>query len=137
MTLPPAQDVEEWVHSFLLGPGNNKALSDGLKLQRRHWSGPVRLPLLLLSRCCGPEEGMEFAIPQESWEERIGRMERLLASGWEPAPLIVHYEGGLLVIRDGNHRHEAMRRQGAQSCYAIIWCDSAEELGMVRRLLAQ
>lgn len=30
-------------------------------------------------------------------------------------------------MRDGNHRHEAMRRKGWPTCWVIVWYNSAEE----------
>jgi hypothetical protein len=45
--------IEEWVHIFLKTVGGNRALSEGLKLQKRHWCGPILLQIDELIRCCG------------------------------------------------------------------------------------
>lgn len=33
--------IEESVHLFLKTSGNNSSFSDGLKLQKRYWRGPI------------------------------------------------------------------------------------------------
>ncbi|MBO7744576.1 ParB N-terminal domain-containing protein [Paenibacillus sp. MWE-103] len=121
--------LEEWVHLFLKTAGGNLPFSDGLKLQKRYWAGPVLLPLGELERCCGPEPEMEFRSPPDSWDAHVAELEALLREGWAYPPLIAQAADGKLSIRDGNHRHEALRRTGASSCWTIVWgSESREEL---------
>lgn len=47
--------LEEWIHIFLRTFGGNLALSEGLKLEKRNWTGPALVPINQLIRCCGPE----------------------------------------------------------------------------------
>ncbi|MGE5675417.1 MAG: hypothetical protein ACM3XM_16325 [Mycobacterium leprae] len=118
--------LEEWVHTFLTHAGNNRPMSDGLRLQERFWIGPLQLPLERMERCCGPEPGMEYRMNPDSWEERVGAMVRSMAEGWTPPPLIAQFGADRrLSVRDGNHRHEAVRRAGLSSYWCVIWCDSA------------
>lgn len=83
--------IEEWVHLFLKTKGCNKALSDGLKLQRRYWLGPIALPISELTRCCGPEPEMEYYNDPNDWEKHIAHFCQLFESGWEPGPLIAEH----------------------------------------------
>lgn len=64
-------EIEEWVHLFLNSIGDNKPFSEGLKLQKRHWLGPLLIDLEKLERCCGPEPEMQFVVPADSWENHI------------------------------------------------------------------
>jgi hypothetical protein len=43
-------------------------------------------------------------------------------------PLIAEYRAGTLSLRDGNHRHEAMRRKGWPACWVIVWYNSQADL---------
>lgn len=113
--------IEEWIHIFLKTVGNNIDLSDGLKNQRRHWIGPLLMPIEVLERCCGPEEHMEFFNHAHHWEPHIDSFVKLIQEGWDYPPLIVEHDNGKLTVRDGNHRHEAMRRAGVKECWAVIW----------------
>lgn len=113
--------IEEWVHIFLKTAGNNPPFSEGLKLQRRYWLGPVLLPIHELQRCCGPEEHMKFHNPADSWEKRVGRLAELIRKGWEYPPLIAQHLEGKLIINDGNGRHEALRRLHHDICWVILW----------------
>ena len=72
--------LEEWVHTYLLSDGHNKDFSDGLKLFDRYFLGPVKMPLSLLTRCCGPEENMKWRINEEWFEKNDGN-HRLEAKG--------------------------------------------------------
>lgn len=100
--------IEEWVHIFLKTVGENRGLSDGLKLQKRYWLGPTFLPLDELNRCCGPEPEMEYYNNPEDWEKHINRFTALLLDGWEYPPLIAEHKEGILTVRDGNHRLESI-----------------------------
>lgn len=113
--------IEEWVHLFLNSVGGNPPFSQGLKLEKRYWLGPVHIEISKLKRCCGPEPEMQFHNPRDEWEFEIEKFRELIRSGWDMPPLIVQHEGDDLVINDGNHRIEAMSREGYDKCWAIIW----------------
>lgn len=118
--------LETWIHAYLLsGDWANPGLSDGLKLQRRWWIGPVELPLAVLTRCCGPEPEMEFRMSPAAWDRRVNGLADSLVALADVPPLIVQYRAGVYSIRDGNHRHEALRRKGWRTCWAVIWYDDA------------
>lgn len=120
--------IEEWIHAFLQTVGNNRTLSDGLKLEKRFFKGPVLIDIDKINRCCGPEEGMEFYNSIDSWETRVSRIQKLIRSGWDMPPLIIQNINGILSIRDGNGRHEALKRENKEKCYVIIWDNDERNL---------
>lgn len=67
---------EEFVmdYAYLLSDGDNEPFSDGLRRFERTFHGPVRFPLLLLSRNTGPEEGMRWQIHPEWIEGHAGQL---------------------------------------------------------------
>lgn len=59
-------NIEIWIHAYLTNGGwANPGLADGLCLQQRWWIGPISVDISNLSRCCGPEAGMEYKLAQE------------------------------------------------------------------------
>ncbi|XMB85241.1 ParB/RepB/Spo0J family partition protein [Mycoplasmatota bacterium WC44] len=126
--------IEEWVHIFLNSVGNNIPFSEGLKLQKRYWIGPILYDLNKINRCCGPEKDIKFYEPVENWERRINNMVALIKSGWEMSPLIVNHNNGYLEINDGNHRHEALKRVGIDKFWVILWdSETAENLNRIEK----
>ncbi|MBN2853329.1 MAG: ParB-like nuclease domain-containing protein [Clostridia bacterium] len=114
-------EIEEWIHDFLCNEGKNKAFSDGLKLFKRFYYGPVKMPLSLFKRCCGPEKDMKYMISEKLFEAYIRQMMKEIEKGWDIPPLIVNYADGAFVLNDGNHRFEAMKRYGIDEYYIVIW----------------
>jgi hypothetical protein len=124
-------DLTRWVADFLASPGSdNPLLADQLSQPPRWWFGPVLLPLDRLHRLAGPP-GDPVLCPtdDDEWRDDVYEMKELVEEGWEPPPVIVSYSGGQLVLEDGNHRVESMRRAGAREVWAVIGFDSADERG--------
>lgn len=125
--------LEEWVHAYLLSDGHNKEFSDGLKLFNRYFLGPVKMPLSLFNRCCGPEENMRWRINEEWFEKHVKELEGVIIREKDMPPLIVHYligEGktdGEFELNDGNHRLEAYSRLGIKEYDVIIWITEKDE----------
>lgn len=119
--------LEEWVHTYLLTDGHNKEFSDGLKLFDRYFLGPVRMPLSLFKRLCGPEADMKWQIPKDNFENKVKELERIISKGEDMPPLIVHYVEGEFELNDGNHRLEAYSRLGIEEYYVIVWITEKEE----------
>lgn len=113
--------TEEWIHLYLLSDGHNREFSDGLKLFDRFFIGPVKIPLSLLSRCCGPEENMKYRVNAEWFEAHVQDLMKVVASQPDMPPLIVHYVDGAFELNDGNHRLEAYRRLNVDAYYVIVW----------------
>ena len=119
--------LEEWVHAYLLSDGHNKEFSDGLKLFDRYFLGPVKMPLALFERCCGPEEDKKWVIPGDNFEKKVKELEAVILAEKDMPPLIVHYVDGGFELNDGNHRHEAYSRLGIEEYYVIVWITEKEE----------
>lgn len=119
--------LEEWVHTYLLSDGHNKEFSDGLKLFDRYFLGPVKMPLSLFSRCCGPEENMKFRTNVTWFEKHVTELESVIKRESDMPPLIVHFVDGEFELNDGNHRLEAYSRLGIKEYYVIVWITEKQE----------
>lgn len=119
--------LEQWVHTYLLSDGHNKAFSEGLKLFDRYFLGPAKMPLSLFTRCCGPEKNMKYKIDREDFEKKVNSLQRVVSAENDLPPLIVHYVEGKFELNDGNHRLEAYSRMVIQEYYVIVWITEKEE----------
>lgn len=120
--------LQDWVLEYLAsGYWANPGLHDGLLLQRRYWIGPIEVELSRLERCCGPEANMAFKVPIDIWEKRTSDIAVNLTDAESLPPLIVEWQFGHLIIRDGNHRFGAMMLKAWKSCFIVIWCNSEQE----------
>ena len=122
-----AGKLEDWVHSFLLSDGHNKAFSDGLKLFPRYYLGPLTMPLSLFSRCCGPEDDMKYQVNAEWFEKRVQSLKKILQSNDDMPPLIVHFVDHNFELCDGNHRFEALTQLGVKEYPVIVWITEKDE----------
>lgn len=120
-------EIEAWVHEYLLTVGRNAPFSEGLRLAPRFWAGPLEAPLSDLICCCGPQPEMEYVVDQAAYNRHVDRMVESIRAGWQPAPLIASYDGGILSVRDGNHRHEALRRAGFRQYWTIVWFNDPKD----------
>jgi hypothetical protein len=120
--------LEEWVHNYLTtGSWANPDFSKGLRKTKRWWYGPVEFPLAALSRCVGPEPGIEFQVSTEYWDGRTQEMAQSLSDPLALPPLIVEYRHGELSIRDGNTRYGAMNIKGWRTGWVIFWYNSESD----------
>ena len=119
--------LEEWIHIYLLSDGHNKEFSDGLKLFDRYFLGPIKMPLSLFKRCCGPEDSMKWQIPKENFERKVKELEQVICEEKDMPPLIVHYVDGEFELNDGNHRLQAYSNLGVEEYYVIVWITEKEE----------
>jgi hypothetical protein len=117
-----ANKLEEWIHLYLCGEGNNKAFSDGLKLVPRRYFAPELFNLDKFERCCGPEKHMKFQVPEESFVKYVDAIALAYKNrGWDMPPLIVYREGNKFELNDGNHRYEALKKLKINQYWVIIW----------------
>jgi hypothetical protein len=116
-------DLGPWVARFLGSPGSdNAALAAKLAERPRWWFGPVELQLDQLHRLAGPPDAPVLCrVDDEFWGDNVDDMEELIEDeGWEPPPVIVTYRDEQLVLEDGNHRVESLRRSGARRTWAVV-----------------
>ncbi len=122
--------IAEWVGDFLASPGSDNAtLAAGLAQRRHWWLGPLPLPVEHLTRLAGPEPSVECPIDPEEWNDDVELMTDELEEGWEPPPLLAQWsrDDEALLLQDGNHRLEALLREGATHAWVIAWFDDPDE----------
>jgi len=128
--------AHEWVQKYLRsGTWTNLGLADGLLLAPRWWLGPFQAPLDSFTRKCGPEPEMEYIVPIQDWNAHIETMAAAITNLESLPPLIMERRGDKWFIADGNHRHEALRRAGFSSCWAVAWLNSESEFNQVKSTL--
>lgn len=124
-------DLDTWVRRFLASPGSDNAeLGDQLALQPRWWTGPIRLPIGELHRLAGPSgDPVLRAVDDDYWRDDVDDMAEQIDEGWQPAPVVVMCRDDQLVLEDGNHRVEALRRSGEDEAWAVVGFESVEARG--------
>lgn len=117
-----------WVGEFLVTVGGNEMLAAALAQDQHWWAGPVSLPLAALERLAGPEdEEVLCPIDPEEWQDDVAGMKEQLEHDWEPPPLLAQYERGRLLLQDGNHRYEALLRDGADAAWVLVYFDDPSD----------
>jgi hypothetical protein len=120
-------DLARWVGDLLASRGSDNATLAAALAQRRHWwLGPLRVPVDELERLAGPEDDVVCTVEPDEWEDDVETMQESLDKGWEPPPLLVEHRDGRLLLQDGNHRYEALVREGETEAWVVIWFDSPE-----------
>lgn len=114
-------ELGDWVRAFLSSPGSdNAALAEQLAEERPYWLGPVRLRFNELHRLAGPPDEPVLERLDDDDLDTVESMEDSIDDGWEPAPVIVSAKGDQLVVEDGNHRIEGLRRSGRRNYWALV-----------------
>lgn len=114
-------ELGEWVHAFLASDGSdNEELADQLYREMTYWTGPVRLPFDQLHRLAGPPDQPTLARLSDDDLDTVEGMEDSIDDGWTPPPLVVAFRNGQLVVEDGNHRIEGLRRAGEIDYWAVV-----------------
>jgi hypothetical protein len=116
-------ELGDWVARFLCSPGSDNALlAELLSDPPRWWLGPVRLRLDELHRLAGPPGAPVLRTIEDDdwWRDDVDVLAQRIEQGHEPPPVIVTYQDDQLVLEDGNHRVEALRRAGEDETWAIV-----------------
>jgi hypothetical protein len=117
-----------WVGDFLASPGSDNEVLAAALAQRKHgWVGPISVPVEELIRLAGPEDDAVCPVDDDEWEDDISSMEESVEEGWEPPPLLAQFHDGQLLLQDGNHRYEALVREGAPSAWVLVYFDNPGE----------
>jgi hypothetical protein len=115
-------ELGEWVARFLGSAGSdNTDLAEQLSDRVGSWIGPLKVPIDRLHRLAGPPgEPVLCPVDDDYWGDNVDKMEAKVEDGWEPPPVIVTYRDDQLVLEDGTHRVESLRRADARDTWAII-----------------
>lgn len=63
-----------------------------------------------------------------SFETHVANIQAAVRDGADLPPLIANFQaGGRFVLNDGNHRWEALKRQGERRARFVVWTCSAAE----------
>jgi hypothetical protein len=125
-------ELEAWVAQFLASPGSDNAeLAAALTQSPRWWLGPVRVPSNQLQRLAGPPDAPVLCpVDDDYWRDDVEEMAQRIDDDddeWEPPPVIVTHRDGNLLLEDGNHRVEGLRRAGEDHVWAIIAFEDPDE----------
>ena len=123
-------ELGDWVGRFLCSPGSdNPGLEERLlSEQPRWWLGPVQLPIEQLHRLAGPPGAPVLrTVDDDEWRDDVDDLARGIEGGLEPPPVIVTHRDDQLVLEDGNHRVEALRRAGVDQTWAVVGFEDPEE----------
>jgi hypothetical protein len=122
-------DLADWVRRFLSSAGSdNSELGEQLTDRERWWIGPLQLPTGSLHRLAGPSTDPVLVPVDDDWHDDVEDMAEMVTDdGWQPPPVVVTYRDDQLVLEDGNHRVEALRRAGLDDAWAVIGFDRAED----------
>lgn len=120
-------ELDAWVARFLASPGSdNPALAEQLAERAKWWFGPIRLPHDRLHRLAGPPEAPVLCPwSEDEWPDDVDEMAARIERGWEPPPVIVCFRYDQLVLEDGNHRVESLRRAGVDETWAVVGFEDA------------
>jgi len=122
-----SDETARWVGDFLASKGSDNAILAAALAQCRHWwLGPIELPIADLVRLAGPEDDALVPIDDREWEADVQSMEESVAAGWEPPPLLAEYQNGRILLQDGNHRYEALAREGAELAWVLVYFDDPD-----------
>jgi hypothetical protein len=123
-------ELAGWVERFLASPGSDNAELGRMLAERELiWTGPVEVPLDDLHRLAGPPgEPVLVEVDDDYWRDDVEDMEHKVEAGWEPPPVIATHRGDHLVLEDGNHRVESLRRAGEGTAWTIIGFERPEDL---------
>lgn len=123
-------ELGAWVAEFLASPGSDNApLADKLAQSHPYWTGPVEVPLDDLNRLAGPPGAPALvAVDEDEWRDDVEDLAEKVEDGdMEPPPVIATYKDGQLLLEDGNHRVEALRRAGETKAWTVVGFETAAE----------
>lgn len=109
----------DWVQQLLISEGNS-SLAESLSKEDPILVDIINVPLSLLKKIEGPEEDVESRLSPGVWEGNVSKLTELIKNGYKPSPLIVTDYWNYFEIADGNHRHEALLRNGIKSYWTIF-----------------
>lgn len=128
-TAAAEESLDTWVADFLASPGSdNAALGAQLREDTCCWIGPVQVPLDQLHRLAGPPgHPVMEEVADHEWRDDVEDLAEDIDQGEEAPPVVATYRDDRLVLEDGNHRVEALRRAGADTAWTVVGFASEDE----------
>lgn len=124
-------ELAAWIAEFLASPGSDNApLADKLAASHPFWTGPVEVPLDELNRLAGaPGTPALVEVDEEEWRDDVEDLaQKVDEDDFEPPPLVATQQpDGQLLLEDGNHRAEALRRCGETTAWTVVGFESTDE----------
>lgn len=118
----------EWVAAFLASDGSDNAeLGEQLDADHPIWFGPVQIAFDRLNRLAGPPDHPTLERLDQDDLETVESMEESIDDGWAPPPFVATWQDDHLVLEDGNHRVEGVRRAGDDSYWCVVGVRSDDE----------
>ncbi len=124
--------THDYVCEFLDSPGGNRGMGHGMRRRVRegkiYWLGPLNFPLAELTRCCGPEKGLEYEQSEKKWMGKVSKLQEVIRKG-EKLPVIIANPRPwpILSVRDGNHRYGALQLEKKRKYWTLFWFDSKKD----------
>ena len=81
--------MDEWLHLYLNGDGENVRLWEGLKRFDRYYFSPALFPVRLFHRCAGPEKEMKYQIDKDWWAIRVADLGKSIQNDPEDRKSVV------------------------------------------------
>jgi hypothetical protein len=124
-----SDELGPWISAFLASEGSdNEVLAEVLPEQYPCWIGPVELPLDQLNRLAGPaDHPVLVEVEPHEWRDDVDDLAARIDDGFEPAPVVVTLQDDQLVVEDGNHRLEALRRAGRETSWSLVGFTDAHD----------
>ena len=119
--------LASWVADFLASPGSDNAvLGEQLASEYSVWQGPIELPFDRLHRLAGPPDQPTLERLERDDLETVDAIEDSIDDGWTPPPFVVTWQDDHLVLEDGNHRVEGLRRSGHDDYWCVVGYDDED-----------
>ncbi len=110
-----------WVEAFLASDGSDNAeLGEQLRQDYPIWFGPVRIGFDRLRRLAGPPDEPTLERLDDDDDATVEEMKDSLEDGWTPPPFVATWQGDHLMLEDGNHRVEGVRRYGESRYWCVV-----------------
>lgn len=114
-------ELGRWVADFLASDGSDNAeLGEQLFEKYPQWFGPIRIAFDRLHRLAGPPDQPTLERLDEDDLETVEAMEESIDDGWTPPPFVATWQGDHLMLEDGNHRVEGLRRAGNTDYWCVV-----------------
>lgn len=143
-TVQSAQDAADsgelaaWVAEFLASDGSDNAvLGQQLRGDYPIWFGPVDIRFDHLHRLAGPPDQPTLERLDADDIETVESMRESIDNGWTPPPFVATWQDDHIMLEDGNHRVEGLRRSGHDRHPCIVGVTSEAERSRAEAAIAE